>query len=99
MAIVCKSREEFRTQQKTSKMELLEKLDKIFKNTSYFCNNIYLSCLTGFKCTSEEYLLLKYQGNLTRGNSFCKVTGSKALISMKQDSTREKREHYCKVSF
>ena len=61
MAIVCKSREEFRTQQKTSKMELLEKLDKIFKNTNYFCNNISLRCLTGFKCTSEEYLIWKCQ--------------------------------------
>ena len=27
---------------------------------------------------------------LTCGNSFCKVTGSKTLISMKQDSIREK---------
>ena len=31
---------------KTSKMKLLEKIVKIFKNTNYFCNNIYLrACL------------------------------------------------------
>ena len=39
---------------KTSKMEPLEKIVKIF------CNNIYLRCLTGFKYTSEDYLFWKY---------------------------------------
>ena len=45
---------------KTPKMELLEKTVKIFKNTNYFCNNIYLRCLAGSKYTSEEYLFWKY---------------------------------------
>ena len=47
----------------TSKMELLEKIVKIFKEIA---------------------------GKLTCSNSSCKVAASKALISMQQDSTREK---------
>ena len=65
-------------------MDLVEKIVKIFKNTNYFCNNISLRCLTGFKYTSKEYLLWKYSEVL-----LAVVTGSKVLISVKQDSTRE----------
>ena len=45
---------------KRSWMELLGKIVKIFKNTNYFSNNIYLRHLTGFKYTSEEYSFWKY---------------------------------------
>ena len=45
---------------KRSRMELLEKIVKIFKNTNYFSNNIYLRRLTGFKYISEEYSFWKY---------------------------------------
>ena len=44
--------------------------------------------------------VLEIPRKLTSGNSFCKVTGSKILILMKQDSTRERkfeREHHCKI--
>ena len=47
MATAYKSKEEFRTQ-KT-------------KNIIYFCNNIYLRYLTGFKYVPEEYLFWKYR--------------------------------------
>ena len=40
-------------------MELLEKIVKVFINTNYFCNNIYLRCLTGLKYGPEEYLFWK----------------------------------------
>ena len=56
MAFVCKSRKEFRTQQ-TSKMMLLEKIVKIFKNTIF---EITFILDVGFKHTSEEYLFWKY---------------------------------------
>ena len=56
MAFVCKSRKEFRTQQ-TSKMTLLEKIVKIFKNTIF---EITFILDVGFKDTSEEYLFWKY---------------------------------------
>ena len=56
MAFVCKSRKEFRTQQ-TSKMTLLEKIVKIFKNTVF---EITFILDVGFKHTSEEYLFWKY---------------------------------------
>ena len=54
------------------------------------------SCLNGY-CVEEMELLEKIvkifkeiPRKLTCGNSFCKVAASKALISMQQDSTREK---------
>ena len=56
MAFVCKSRKEFRTQQ-TSKMTLLEKIVKIFKNTIF---EITFILDVGFKHTYEEYLFWKY---------------------------------------
>ena len=42
--------------------------------------------------------VLEIPRNLTCSSSFCKVTSSKPLISMKQDSARKKfeGEHYCK---
>ena len=72
---------------KTSKMKLLEKIVKVFKNTNYFCNNIYLRCSA--EINLRRVFVLKIPRNLTYDNSFCKVTGSKTLISMKQDSTGE----------
>ena len=43
---------------KTSKMKLLEKIVKIFKNINYFSITFILDA--GFKHTSEEYLFWKY---------------------------------------
>ena len=73
---------------KTSKMKLLDKIVKIFKNTNYFCNNVCLRCRV--KIHLRRVFVLEIPINLTCGNSFCKVTGSKAIISMNEDSTREK---------
>ena len=83
---------------KTSKMNLLEKIFKIFKNT-IFATTFILD--VGFNSNTSKMKLLEktvkifiifvleISRNLTCSNFFCKVTGSKALISMKQDSTRE----------
>ena len=69
-------------------MELLQKIIKRFKYINYFCNKLHLRCLIGFEYTSEEYFGNTQKTNL--GNSFCKVAGCKTLISMQQDSTRQK---------
>ena len=73
---------------KTSKTQLLDKTVKIFKNTNYFCKNVYLRCRV--KIHLRRVFVLEILINLTYGNFFCKVTGSKAIISMKEDSTRAK---------
>ena len=49
-----------RAEVQTSKMELLEKIIKRFKDTNYFYNNLHLRHLAGFEYTSEEYLFRKY---------------------------------------
>ena len=75
---------------KTSKMKLLEKTVKIFiKVLPIFAITFILDVVglnTPQKCIFSGNT---QKSNLTCSNSFCKVTGSKALISIKQDSTRE----------
>ena len=72
----------------TSKMEVLQKIVKRFKYINYFCNELHLRYLIGFEYISEEY-----SGN-TQKTNFAAILFAKLqavrLISMQQDSNREK---------
>ena len=70
-------------------MKALEKIAKIFKNNIFAITFLYDVCLC-LNIHLWRVFVLEIPRNLTWGNSFRKVTGNKALISMKQDSTREK---------
>ena len=59
--LLCKRAEKNSDLNQTSKMELLEKIAKRFKD--YFCNKLHLRCLIGFEYISDEYLFWKYQEN------------------------------------
>ena len=56
----CRRAGKYSALSQTSKMKLLEKTVKRFKDISYFWNNLHLKYLTGFEYTSEEYVFRKY---------------------------------------
>ena len=61
--LLCRKAEKNWELSQTSKMELLEKLVKRFKDVNYFCNKLHRRRLTGFEYISEEHLFWKYPEN------------------------------------
>ena len=86
--LLCRRAEKNSELSQTSKMELFQKIAKRFIYINYFCNKLHLRCLIGLNTPLQS--ILEIPRKLTCSNSFCKVAGSKTLISMQQDSTREK---------